>query len=392
MNILFVNNTPFYPSYGGIERVTDVLSKIFAQRFGHQVFHLFEIVEDKGILNYDFPATLIKIPQTNNIEEKKAFVIKIIHSYKIDVIINQRGQNPELCYILEQDSAKLINVIHSQPKSFLFTELYKPLILIDTPIGMIKYCIKIITLPIYRIYRGYLLKKEFAVRYRYSLASCDKLILLSEKDKKELQQYIDINTSKIIGIPNPNTFDSYKYDFSKKKKIILYVARLSKLEKNPMRIIKVWEKLYRRFPLWRLIIVGDGECKSYLTHYIKKHHIERVELVGNQKNLTDFYERADFICLTSNIEGWGMTLTEGMQFGCIPITFNSYGGASDIIDNDLNGCLITPFDINEYAIRLSELMGNETKRKTMASAATEKVKEFSVENVADKWEELFINL
>lgn len=393
MNILFVNHTPFNPSYGGIERVTDVLSRTLAQNYGHQIFHLFETIVDKKTLNYDYPATLIQLAPTNDLEEKKAFVKEIIHSHKIDIIINQRGQNPEFCYILEQDSTKLINVIHGQPKSFLFTELYKPLILINTFFGRIKYFIKIITSPIYRVYRKFVLKKDISGWFKYSLASCDKLILLSDKDKEELKQYIDIDDNhKIIGIPNPNTFESYTFDSSIKEKIVLYVARLSKLEKNPIRIVKVWQKLYKKFPEWKLIIVGEGECENSLNRYIKRHHIKRIELTGKQSNVSYFYKKSDFICLTSNIEGWGMTLTEGMQFGCIPITFNSYGGASDIIDDGINGCLISPFNIDEYAMRLSELMKNEERRRTTALAAIEKVKLFDVSIIAQQWDSLIKTL
>ena len=87
-----------------------------------------------------------------------------------------------------------------------------------------------------------------------------------------------------------------------------------------------------------------------------------------------------------------MVLTEGMQYGCIPITFNNYGAASDIIDDNINGCLIPAFDLEQYAARLSELMSNDNKRIEMSKAAIEKVKLFSVENTANKWEKLFQSL
>ena len=101
---------------------------------------------------------------------------------------------------------------------------------------------------------------------------------------------------------------------------------------------------------------------------------------------------ASFVCLTSFYEGWGMSLTEGMSYGCIPFTFNNYGAASDIIDDDINGCLIKTFDEKDYANRLSELMSDENKRQEMSRAAIEKVKSFSVEKIVDKWESLFVNV
>ena len=105
--------------------------------------------------------------------------------------------------------------------------------------------------------------------------------------------------------------------------------------------------------------------------------------------MENYYKKASFICLTSFYEGWGMSLTEGMQYGCIPFTFDNYGAASDIIDDNINGCLVDAFDEKEYANRLSHLMNDDDKRLEMSRAAIEKVKLFSAENIVDKWEKLF---
>ena len=156
-----------------------------------------------------------------------------------------------------------------------------------------------------------------------------------------------------------------------------------------MRIIKIWQKLYRKHPDWKLQIVGDGPERSRMEAYVKSKGIERVEFEGAQTNVEQYYKKASFVCLTSQFEGWGMTLTEGMSFGCIPFTFNSYGAASDIVDDNINGCLVSPFDLNEYAEKLSYLMCNANQRKRMALEAQIKVQQFSVSNVVDKWETLF---
>ena len=84
-----------------------------------------------------------------------------------------------------------------------------------------------------------------------------------------------------------------------------------------------------------------------------------------------------------------MALTEGMSFGCIPFTFDNYGAAFDIVDDNVNGCLIPAYDLKSYALRLSELMDNPTKRKEFSNEAMKKSKMFSVSSVVDKWENLF---
>ena len=62
MKLLFVNNIPFNPIAGGIERVTDVLAKELIKR-GHRVYYLCAKIDASGqcLLNYDYPAKIISV-------------------------------------------------------------------------------------------------------------------------------------------------------------------------------------------------------------------------------------------------------------------------------------------------------------------------------------------
>ena len=81
-----------------------------------------------------------------------------------------------------------------------------------------------------------------------------------------------------------------------------------------------------------------------------------------------------------------------MSYGCIPYTFDNYGAARDIIDNEINGFLIKPFDLRQYAAKLSAVMSNDSRRLEMAKSAQRKVMDFSVSTVCDNWESLFSSL
>jgi glycosyltransferase involved in cell wall biosynthesis len=87
-----------------------------------------------------------------------------------------------------------------------------------------------------------------------------------------------------------------------------------------------------------------------------------------------------------------MALTEGMQYGCVPFTFNNYCAAFDIIQDGVDGCLVPAFNLKRYSSLLSKLMMDDNKRIKMSRAAMEKVRRFSVENVVDKWEDVFNGL
>ena len=150
--------------------------------------------------------------------------------------------------------------------------------------------------------------------------------------------------------------------------------------------------MHKKHKDWCLKIVGDGPEATNMQEYVKTHRLTNVFFEGKQSDVAAYYREASFVCLTSNFEGWGMALTEGMQYGCIPFTFNNYSAAFDIIDDSVNGCLIPAFNLKQYARRLSEVMSDDKKRLALGLAAQDKVKQFSAENIVKQWDELFHKL
>ena len=70
-----------------------------------------------------------------------------------------------------------------------------------------------------------------------------------------------------------------------------------------------------------------------------QHGLKRVRFEGRQ-NPKRYYEEASIFMLTSSFEGWGLTLTEAQQFGCVPLAFYSYASLPDIITDGKNGFMI----------------------------------------------------
>lgn len=396
-HILFLNERPFNPILGGIERVTDTLCKELIKR-GYTVSYLCGRVNtiDEQWLNYDFPTKLFTLPEyglfksNQNIE----FYRNLLDQHKIDVVINQRGLNGGFNNALTIGNVKRISVIHSKPNSQINHNIARILLFSKEPKEQIKKYIKICLYPLFYLRAITKAKRYLTKAYRKLAERSDAIVLLSFNDIEELlSNRIDVSNTILCGIPNPNGFNLKSCTtLAKKEKTVLYVGRLDQFEKNLICLLKIWDLLDDKFPNWKLVIVGDGPDKKRLQTYIKKHNINNVYLEGSRSNVEDYYEVASFICLTSYYEGWGMSLTEGMQYGCIPFTFNNYGAASDIIDDGINGCLIKPYNIKSYAYRLSELMQNDTKRIQISNAAMEKVQRFSVDKVVDKWEELIKSL
>lgn len=386
--ILFVNNIAFNPKFGGIERVTDVLTKSLINR-GATVYYLSE-ASYKGQLEYNLPAPSFGLDDITT-SERWRYVDNIIKDNRIRLIINQRGQMESMSYLYGHKGVQVISVLHSAPKAFIKCELCHILKFNALKLtSRLRYLIKLILYPLIYLYRLCLAIRYFRRQFEYIDENSAAIVLLSEKYKSDFRAILGKReTTRLFGIPNMNTFSSVQVECNTKDKVVLYVGRLNKEEKNPSRLLKIWKKIYNKFPEWRLIFVGEGEEREYLERYVDKYNMSRVTFTGVQSQVEDYYRIASIVCLTSNFEGWGLALTEGMQYGCVPMTFNNYKAASDIIDDGINGYLVSPYNLNEYAARLSRLMSDDAIRERMSQSAIEKVKKFDTDEIVDLWENLF---
>ena len=71
-------------------------------------------------------------------------------------------------------------------------------------------------------------------------------------------------------------------------------------------------------------------------------------LKGQKKNPEPYYNEASIFMMTSSFEGWGLTLTEAQQYGCVPLAFRSFASLTDIITDKVNGFAIPNDDISLY--------------------------------------------
>ncbi|WP_278623009.1 glycosyltransferase [Parabacteroides gordonii] len=222
--------------------------------------------------------------------------------------------------------------------------------------------------------------------------SFDKIIVLSPSYVEEYRQIIgNIDFySKILAIPNPRIEYKSQISIYKKKKQIVYVGRLGE-EKAVYRLLQIWKRIYKLLPEWNLVLVGDGETRLENESFVKVQALERVEFLGIQKSIPVIDESA-ILCITSNIEGLPTVFMEAMSLGVIPIGFNSFSAIYDMIDNNVSGIIIPAFDEELYANALIQLALNENLRYHMAEMAQQKVNQYDIENIGQKWLCLFKEL
>ncbi|MBU1091970.1 glycosyltransferase, partial [Patescibacteria group bacterium] len=121
--------------------------------------------------------------------------------------------------------------------------------------------------------------------------------------------------------------------------IILMASRLTK-EKNIGMATEAMEGVVKSYPRVGLIIVGVGPEKANLKFKIKNLKLDKNVIMESwMTNLSSYYKTADLFLLTSNYEGYGMTVVEAVACGC-PVIMTDVGLAGDVLESGYGGKVI----------------------------------------------------
>ena len=110
--------------------------------------------------------------------------------------------------------------------------------------------------------------------------------------------------------------------------------------------------------------------------------------VGERADHLALLGAADAFVLPSYREGFPMALLEAMACG-LPVLATEVGGISELIQDDENGLLVRPGDIDALAEGLRRLASSPALRARLASRAAETVRAFDSEKVANSYLDVF---
>ena len=145
--------------------------------------------------------------------------------------------------------------------------------------------------------------------------------------------------------------------------------------------------MYKR----QLRLVGDGPEKRSLQEFCAEHRLEHVSFEGFQ-NPAPYYEQASLLLLTSEYEGFGLVIVEGMSFGVSPIVYGSFSAAYDLVDHGKDGCILpaaSGFQAHRMAEMAAGLMREPADLHAMARNAIAKSRKFTREHIIPQWEKAF---
>ena len=164
-------------------------------------------------------------------------------------------------------------------------------------------------------------------------------------------------------------------------------------EKGYDHLLQAWSMIQNDCSDWTLTIFGEGDRTQY-DKMIEKLHIERKRCILNPRtsDIESEFANSSFAVCSSRFEGFGLVIAEAMACGLPVVSFDCPWGPRSIISDGKNGMLVDNGNIKKLSEAILTMTQNSDAREQMGMNAREDIKRFNIDNIANKWKELFDNL
>lgn len=387
LNILFLTYHEVTHQKGGIERMTDVVVNDLLNREG---FCCYSAYYYPNKLEHTIFSDKLCLERGNEYRQLARFIedngINVLVNqqiYTLDNVLAKLNKCYSLRYIYFQHDRTAVDLLPAV--SYYW---YAATHGVDKQKKFI-FLMKFLISPLYVLMRRFYYWHSFRSIYR----NADSVILLSRyfipvflrsigfpTDRKRCIRIIN-NSVTLPTVSTPENIENKHYE-------VLIVSRLTEDRKRISLAIKIWwlyQQRYDEAKKWILRIVGDGEYAPDYRRLVKEKNVPNVIFEGQVDDTVQFYHKASAFIMTSDAEGWGLTLMEAQQMGVVPIAFDSYESIHEIIQDGVNGLLVKEGDCNGFVRKLHDLLSDDGERKRMAVSGLDVVNRFSIDRMMEQW-------
>ena len=171
--------------------------------------------------------------------------------------------------------------------------------------------------------------------------------------------------------------------------VLCSIGRLVK-RKNLDELFEVVALLKERIRI-KLIVIGAGIEKTGLMDTANKLGLENSVIFAgavNDEVKFQILKRADIYVSTALHEGFGLVFLEAMECG-LPVICYNRGGQNDFLINGKTGYLIELRNKLDFSEKIEALFLNPKLRQTMGEFCSNHIKNYYIENCADRYIALF---
>lgn len=173
----------------------------------------------------------------------------------------------------------------------------------------------------------------------------------------------------------------------------LFLGRLTR-EKGVFELLKAYSILANEYTHFYLIVAGPDEedITADLVAIAGEIGRDRLILAGYSALPERLLCVADFLCLLSHREGFGMVAIEAASFS-IPALGTKIHGIEDAISNNKTGILVPVGDVSATVTALRQLISDNNLRNRLGAEARKRVQRlFDQENVVTDYDAAFVKI
>lgn len=229
----------------------------------------------------------------------------------------------------------------------------------------------------------------------------EKIVAVSEYTKQDILRFFPkiipekievihsgINLSKL----NNEQIKSATNTLSLPENFILYLGNIEP-RKNILSLIAAFKKISKNLPDFYLVIAGgsgwhQGYSRQVFKAIAKNNQIKYLGYVNEEQKLV-LYKQAKLFVFPSYYEGFGFPPLEAMSQDC-PVIASQTASLPEVVGSA--GILINPFDINNIAEAIIEVLNNTSWQIELKKRGQEQVKKFTWQETALKMKKLFYQL
>ena len=135
-----------------------------------------------------------------------------------------------------------------------------------------------------------------------------------------------------------------------------------------------------------LVILGTGEEQNLLDNKVADLNLkDKVHLLGFKENVWDYISNAKFLVLSSQYEGFPMTILEALSLGIPVISFDCESGPNEMIINHHNGILVENQNFTELTHKMNIFVGDDLLYQNCKNNAISSVAKFQSAVVVNQW-------
>ncbi|KKH27274.1 glycosyltransferase family 4 protein [Methanosarcina mazei] len=181
--------------------------------------------------------------------------------------------------------------------------------------------------------------------------------------------YNGINTDRFY---KKNNITQIKEKYKIRDEFIITCVGLRK-DKGVHYLIEEAHSIIKQIPNTKIILVGEGECKSYLEAQIQRYNLEKyIIFTGQISNIEEVFSISSCVVMPTLVEeACPFTALESMAIGAPVIGFDS-GGMKEIVIDGLNGYIVPKNSkalaekiINLHETEITDPMSERCKKRVL---------------------------